>query len=184
MKKKEISGSIWEKKKLQNSFPIFRNFSISINTFDATHQKKYLFNIKFFSIFPPHRNTLYIFLFYSEIFENSIWTTFIRNPSSILSRFHIFFCSKIKSKYECFKLNVIKILKKERISQSEWILQFMNLNPSITSNFAHPLPPPPLPPFFFLSLFLYTSCNDDCSKREEPTDARLLLKYRCYVSPL
>lgn len=46
-KKKEISGSIWEnkKKKLQNSFPIFRNFSISINTFDATHQKKNTYSI-------------------------------------------------------------------------------------------------------------------------------------------
>lgn len=169
-KKKEISGSIWEnkKKKLQNSFPIFRNFSISINTFDATHQKKYLFNIKFFSIFPPHRNTLYIFLFYSEIFENSIWTTFIRNPSSILSRFHIFFCSKIKSKYECFKLNVIKILKKERISQSEWILQFMNLNPSITSNFAHPLPPPPPPPFFSLSSSILPATTIVANARSQP----------------
>lgn len=71
-KKRNIWFYLRKKKKLQNSFPIFRNFSISINTFDATHQKKYLFNIKFFSIFPPHRNTLYIFLFYSEIFENSI----------------------------------------------------------------------------------------------------------------
>lgn len=155
-KKKEISGSIWEnkKKKLQNSFPIFRNFSISINTFDATHQKKYLFNIKFFSIFPPHRNTLYIFLFYSEIFENSIWTTFIRNPSSILSRFHIFFCSKIKSKYECFKLNVIKILKKREFHNlnefyNSWISILLSLQTSPILSLLLLLL------LFFLSLPLY-----------------------------
>lgn len=54
-----------KKKKLQNSFPIFRNFSISINTFDATHQKKILIQYKIlFYLSPSSKYTLYIsFLF-------------------------------------------------------------------------------------------------------------------------
>lgn len=59
--KKKISGSIWEnKKRLQNSFPIFRNFSISINTFGVTHQK-ILIQYKILFYLFPSKYSIYFF---------------------------------------------------------------------------------------------------------------------------
>lgn len=100
------------------------NFKIHFQFFEILdkHIKKYLFDIKFFSIF-SRRNTLslYIFLFHSKIFKIQFKLGLLEIQVLFFPVSHFFPFRNVKcKKLECVKPNVIIKILKKRISQSEF----------------------------------------------------------------